>query len=1501
MGGDTPPKLLKDGTYTQWKREIRIWEIGTSVEETKRASRIITKSLSGKVRDFASRMSLEELKRPDGVELLLKALDGYYKKDEAQTLFLAIEQLEDYRRGKEEPIQDYIEEFNRRVAHVNELLTGNDVCNHDSVLAYRLLKQASLTTEDQKIVRATVKSLTVADMTEALKKTLGDGVVNGSPREEFSQLNIKTEPVSSQYYNESEDQEGTETEFYNHSTSFRGSGKYRGRGNFYQNRARGNFSHYRGNQNFNNRQSNGRGRGAGFSGFKRKSDSNSQNSQSESKRASTNGIDHFTGQTKTCNVCKSIYHYARDCPDKEDKTFLLKDSNTIDDDYDLVLLVGDVRRRALIDSGAVTTVCGEHWINDYIENNASVSESKVDQRNFRFGDGPSIPSSRMVTFPIHMCGKDFSLSAYVVPGEIPLLMSRESLKDLNAAIDFKNDILKIEDKEQKLLVTNTGHYVADIEEIPKTEDVLLISNEETDPKKLAIKLHRYFGHASADRLKEVIANSNLDKSVIKELKNLDCEVCKRFKKERPKPKASLLIANDFNDIVGMDLKLLSTGHKMLHLIDLFSKFSGTALIENKRPETIIDRIFEIWVKIFGIPKEIFSDNGGEFVNNDLITLAEDLGIVIKTTAAHSPFSNGVVERHNGLIGETYSKIIEDVKCSPRVALSWSTNSKNSCSNNYGYSPCTLVFGRTPSLPGLDNIRQLTSLNESTISKYLADQLNAMYESRTAFIKARNSNILKRAIKDKVTFQDLKFFMGDLVYFKKHNMKRWCGPARVLGQDGKIVILRQGGFDLRVHASRVVLKSRADEQILGNTVVDKLSDQDKNLPNESSILLDPSNIISSEDSSDSETDSEDSMHHSFSGGLSVEHGNQEYDVSTVLNRTAETEQNSDVINHDIQVDQWTPVSNKPSRSVAARSFLDVKAGDKIRYKKNEDDDWTEAVIKDLAGKRTGHNKNNFNIRNSADQSECSVKLDKVIVEKASAQDNTESADVEMYIEDSLYLVSIPRERFEEPAICKAMEEELNRWKQYGTYREVHDNGQKTISTRWVVNSKGKDTYKARLVVRGFEETGDFGPSDSPTGDKACLRMIAALATSFNWKLQSIDIKSAYLQADNLDRQVYVRPPKELKKSGLIWQLEKPVYGLIDSARNWYASISQFLISVGCQVSLYDKALFSFHHNNKLCGLTLLHVDDFIFSGNQKFLDTVIKPLKKKYEISKHESQIFKYIGIEISQNLKGIIFDQKKYLQCIEPADIPISRQNHPDDALNKEEHTKYLSILGKVSWLAQILRPDLKFDVYLAATFNKSPTIQNLVDLNSLALKAKKYHRSVLFPKLATNTSWRIVVYSDASFGNLDGKVNSARGYMVLLCDGKYANFLTWNSNKVTRVVTSVLEAETLALRDGVRHAELLRSILCNLLFATECNTGVLQILAFTDSKQLWNAVHSNRKCKDVALYRDIRCLQEKITRGIITEIRWISNDEQLADCLTKKGASVKKIAALLESGELQL
>ena len=551
------------------------------------------------------------------------------------------------------------------------------------------------------------------------------------------------------------------------------------------------------------------------------------------------------------------------------------------------------------------------------------------------------------------------------------------------------------------------------------------------------------------------------------------------------------------------------------------------------------------------------------------------------------------------------------------------------------------------------------------------------------------------------------------------------------------------------------------------------------------------------------------------------------------------------------------------------------------------EWEEAVITGAGGTVRGKNKNLFNLIKEDEFHH--VHLDKLEVEK--------STDSIMYLEDNTsYAVNIPRDRYKEPDIQAAMKEELGRWKSYDAYREIYDRGQKTISTRWVVTEK-KTGFKARLVVRGFEEI-DVGQADSPTGEKATLRMVLALAASENWKLQSIDIKSAYLQAENLDREIFVRPPRELKKPGLIWQLDKPAYGLIDSARNWYTSISSFIRSLGCKVCVYDKAMFYYCINNKLAGLILMHVDDFIFCGCQRFMNEVLKPLKSKYDISKHETDMFKYIGIKVVQDDRSIVLNQDHYINCVEPVNVKAKRQEETDEKLTREEQIQYLSLLGKISWLAQITRPDLKYDAYHYARYNKSATVQNLLDLNGVVSKVFKQHRSMKFPMLDKKRPWKFVVYADASFANID-KVDSARGYIVMLCDGSKACILTWNANKVSRVVTSVLESETLALRDGIRHAELLRTILSTVIYGEKAESkDILPIIAFTDSKQLWNSVHSSKKCKDVALHRDICLLKEKIGEGIVSEVRWISNEHQLADCLTKKGVHPKKLAVVVETGE---
>jgi transposase InsO family protein len=51
---------------------------------------------------------------------------------------------------------------------------------------------------------------------------------------------------------------------------------------------------------------------------------------------------------------------------------------------------------------------------------------------------------------------------------------------------------------------------------------------------------------------------------------------------------------------------------MIHIIDLATRFSVCKAIKNKQSETIIQAIMTSWINIFGSPKKILSDNGGEF-------------------------------------------------------------------------------------------------------------------------------------------------------------------------------------------------------------------------------------------------------------------------------------------------------------------------------------------------------------------------------------------------------------------------------------------------------------------------------------------------------------------------------------------------------------------------------------------------------------------------------------------------------------------------------------------------------------------------------------------------------------------------------------------------------------------------------------------------------------------------------------------------------------------------
>ena len=132
------------------------------------------------------------------------------------------------------------------------------------------------------------------------------------------------------------------------------------------------------------------------------------------------------------------------------------------------------------------------------------------------------------------------------------------------------------------------------------------------------------------------------------------------------------------------------------------------VINDKNPDTIIKGIENKWIKGGGAgpghpSKGFFSDNGGEFLNKDVIDFASALDISIRMTAASSPWMNGSCERSHATVDRIIEKLLEDdPKLGLQKAVDIACFVKNTEINKTGFSPLQLFCGRSPGFPGLSD-------------------------------------------------------------------------------------------------------------------------------------------------------------------------------------------------------------------------------------------------------------------------------------------------------------------------------------------------------------------------------------------------------------------------------------------------------------------------------------------------------------------------------------------------------------------------------------------------------------------------------------------------------------------------------------------------------------------------------------------------------------------------------------------------------------------------------
>lgn len=131
-----------------------------------------------------------------------------------------------------------------------------------------------------------------------------------------------------------------------------------------------------------------------------------------------------------------------------------------------------------------------------------------------------------------------------------------------------------------------------------------------------------------------------------------------------------------------------------------------------------------------------------------------------------------------------------------------------------------------------------------------------------------------------------------------------------------------------------------------------------------------------------------------------------------------------------------------------------------------------------------------------------------------------------------------------------EAELENWENCGAFTPVgvksgprHAN---IIGSHTIFNSKLDSTAKARIVPWGHSDKNkDFIRGDATSVSLRWFRTKLSISAENKWHVALMDLITAFLHVLGLDREFYIRPPREADAPGVLWKLNVAENGRTDS--------------------------------------------------------------------------------------------------------------------------------------------------------------------------------------------------------------------------------------------------------------------------------------------------------------------------------------------------------------------
>ncbi|WVZ13024.1 hypothetical protein V8G54_017554 [Vigna mungo] len=496
---------------------------------------------------------------------------------------------------------------------------------------------------------------------------------------------------------------------------------------------------------------------------------------------------------------------------------------------------------------------------------------------------------------------------------------------------------------------------------------------------------------------------------------------------------------------------------------------------------------------------------------------------------------------------------------------------------------------------------------------------------------------------------------------------------------------------------------------------------------------------------------------------------------------------------------------------------------------------------------------------------------------------------------------------------AMEEELEALKKNSTWRLVDlPKGKKVIGSKWIFKKKEatpggeKARYKARLVAKGFTqiEGVDYHEIFAPVVKHCSIRVLMAIVAHCNLHLEQLDVRTAFLHGD-LEETIYMKQPDGFAVDDRVCLLQKSLYGLKQSPRQWYRKFDDFLIKLNFKRCNYDDCVYTLNHDGEMLYL-LLYVDDILIASTDRGMIGETKArLADAFEM-KELGEARRILGIDIKRDRPGgnLFLSQECYLHKVisryrmaesKMTSTPVgqhlklTKEQCPktEEERKKMESVPFSNGIGSIMYGMVCTRPDVAHGVSVLSQFmvNPGPTYWE-------ALKwMLRYIRGTLDTGLSFQNNFQgggyIEGFVDSDFAGCMDTRKSRSGYVFTL----FGTAVSWRSTLQSVVALSTTEAEYYALAEGVKEALWLKGLVRELGFdqksvCVHCDSQSAIHLA---NHQIY---HSKTKHIDVKLH-----FVRSIVESGDVQICKIASEENPTDMLTKPLAKERFLLLLSRIG----